>query len=90
MVGQSCLHCGGSEAMRERERERNQCLESQKRVLAPLELELQVAVSLLTWVLETELRFSRRAATIFNCSAMSPVQSCIIFKYCLHIIDQHH
>ena len=44
----------------------------QKRVLDPLELELQEVVSCLTWVLGAELRSSARVAHILNHGAMSP------------------
>ena len=44
----------------------------QKRVSDPLELELQVVVSRLMWVLVTELRSSTRAARALNTLATSP------------------
>lgn len=47
-------------------------LGSRKRVLGPTELELQVIVSYLLWVLETELWASVRAAHVLNhCAASS-------------------
>lgn len=40
---------------------------SQKRMAGSLEPELQVVVSCLMWALETELWFSRKAASTLNC-----------------------
>lgn len=44
----------------------------QKRVLDPLELELQAVVSHVTWVQGTKLRASDRAVTAHNARLLSP------------------
>lgn len=45
---------------------------SQKKVSDPSELEMQVALSYMTWVLGTKLRSSARATNVLNYSAIFP------------------
>lgn len=54
----------------------------QQKVSDSLELEeLETVLSLLTWVLRTELNSSGRAATTLNHGAASPAQTVPTFKF---------
>lgn len=46
--------------------------EAQKRVSGSLELELQVAVTILSWDIVTMLKASSKAVCAFNCPAIPP------------------
>lgn len=46
----------------------------------PPELEFEMAVSLLKWVLGTRLRSCGRAASVLTCWAVSPVPGCALLK----------
>lgn len=55
------------------------CLQGRKRTSDPLELESQVVVSYLIWMLGSELKSSERAVNIHNHWTISPVSSVYLF-----------